>query len=148
VEAKKVTERIADLRARLARVSNADRTSEAHRRLVKELYGDLRDTWERFVEEILLGGVVQRFNSGVKTQNLKIVSVTNDDYRTIFAAMKRVSEMVHDMAAGRNIPAPDVAEMRGDIDTLDNYRNTFRARRREMEEERQALEQPPSAEVA
>jgi hypothetical protein len=147
--AKKVTERIADLRARLGCVpATVDRTTDSYRRTAKEFYGDLRDTWERLVEEVLLGGVVQRFNSGVKTQNLKTVTVTNDDYRIIFAAMKRVSEMVHDMAPGRNMPAPDTAEMRRDLEALENYRNGFRARKHNTEEERAALEHPPTAEVA
>jgi len=66
----------------------------------------------------------------------------------IFAAMKHVSEMVHDMAPGRNILAPDKTEMKRDLDTLENYRDTFRARRRNTEEEREALEGSRAADVA
>lgn len=147
--AKKVTKRIADLHKRLAAIpANVDCGSEAHRRLVKEFYGDLRDTWERMVEEVLLGGVVERFESGIKTQSLKSITVTDEDYQTVFAAMKRVSEKVHDMAAGRNIAAPDVAEMKRDVDALDTYRGKVRERKSEMEDRRKALEEPPKAEVA
>jgi len=69
-------------------------------------------------------------------------------HRLIFAANKHVSEMVHDMAPGRNILAPDKTEMKRDFDALENYRDTFRARRRNTEEEREVLEGPPGADVA
>ena len=108
----------------------------------------MRDTWERLVEEVLLGGVVERFNSGVKTQNLKMVTVTDEDYQTIYAGMKRVSELAHDMAAGRNIPVPDSVEIRRDLDVLDNYRAAVQARRRDSQGRREALEHPPAAQVA
>ena len=52
----------------------------------------LRETWERLVEEVLLYRVVERFGSDVKTQSLKGVVVDDDDYKTIFWAMKRASE--------------------------------------------------------
>jgi hypothetical protein len=38
-------------------------------------YTDLRETWERLVEEVLLGKVVEQFNRDVKTQSLKGVVV-------------------------------------------------------------------------
>ena len=64
---------------------------------------DLRETWERLVEEVLLGKVVERFNSDVKTQSLKGVVVDDDDYVKIYWAMKRASERSgHDMASARN----------------------------------------------
>jgi hypothetical protein len=147
--AKKVTERIVDLRKRLSEMpTDADRAGEAHRRRVKEFYGDLRDTWERLVEEMLLGAVVERFESGVKTQSLKSVVVTDEDYQTVFMAMKRVSEKVHDMAAGRNVAAPDVAEMKRDLDALDAYRLKLRDRKNETEKRRKELENPPKPMVA
>jgi hypothetical protein len=147
--AKKVTQRIEALRTRLAAIrDNANRETDEYRGLAKDFYTDLRETWERLVEEVLLGGVVERYGAGVKTQSLKGVLVDNDDYRTIFVAMKRVSERTgHDMAAGRQIPAPDKAEMRSDLDTIDQYRRTKQQRKRQLEEERRALEQPPAAHV-
>jgi hypothetical protein len=115
---------------------------------VKDLYTDLRETWERLVEEILLNGVVERFCSGVKTQSLKGVVVEDGDYQKIFAAMARVSEISgHDMAAGRQLPAPDIADMRRELEAIDTYRTELQRRRDTSSTRRRALEEPPLARV-
>jgi hypothetical protein len=148
--ARKVTERIGSLDRRVGEIPNdADLASDSHRRLCKDFYTDLRETWERLVEEVLLGGVVERYGAGVKTQSLKSVLVEDDDYRIIFAAMKRVSEFSgHDMAAGRQLPVADKATMRTDLDALSNYRHQVHGRKNALEQRRRALENPPPAQVA
>ena len=105
--AKKVAKRIDVLRARLRAIpAQMNPDSDDFRRIAKDFYTDLRETWERLVEEVLLNGVVARFSSGVKTQSLKEVVVEDGDYQLVFANMKRVSEFSgHDMAAGRQIPS-------------------------------------------
>lgn len=112
--------RIESLRQRFTAIpSNVNRDTDEYRRLAKDFYTDLRETWERLVEEVLLGGVVERFVSAVRTQTLKDVIVEDDDYRTVYAAMKRVSEFSgHDMAAGRQLPFPDLDDMRRDLDAI------------------------------
>lgn len=122
---------------------------DTYRRLVKDFYTDLRETWERLVEEVLLSKVVERYGSDVKTQSLKGVIVEDDDYKTVYWAMKRVSERSgHDMAGGKNIPPPDVDTMRQDIEELDKYRLAVRDRSKKTEEARKALEKPPKAATA
>ncbi len=147
--AKKVTLRIEAIRAKLAAISeNDNRDTEQYRETVKTFYTDLRETWERLVEEVLLGGVVERYSAGVKTQSLKGVTVEDEDYRVIFAAMTRTSERSgHDMAAGRQIAAPDKAEMRRDLDEIEQYRGRIHTRRGRLEEARRQLEKPPKAVV-
>jgi hypothetical protein len=147
--AKKVVRRVEALRARLAAIpADVDRTTDDYRRMAKDFYTDVRETWERLVEEILLNGVVQRFCSGVKTQSLKEVLVDDSDYQVIYAAMTRVSEFSgHDMAAGRQIPVADLGDMRRDLDQLDDYRVQVHARKRALQERRAALEDPPVAVV-
>lgn len=147
--AKKVVRRIEALRARLCEIpTNINRDSDGYRRLAKDFYTDLRETWERLVEEVLLNGVVERFCSAVKTQSLKEVLVEDGDYQVIFANMKRVSDFSgHDMAPGRQIPVPDLAEMRRDLDAVDSYRNEVHRRKNALRARRQALEEPPAAQV-
>ncbi|MBU1212900.1 MAG: AAA family ATPase [Alphaproteobacteria bacterium] len=147
--AKKVAQRIEVLRTKLATIPNeADRESEAYRALAKDFYTDLRETWERLVEEVLLGGVVERYGAAVKTQSLKGVVVEDEDYRTIFHAMRRVSERSgHDMPAGRQIPVPDKAEIGRDLDAIVQYRTAANHRKNRLEQQRRALENPPAAQV-
>ena len=148
--AKKVVRRIESLRQRFNAIpANINRDTDDYRRLAKDFYTDLRESWERLVEEVLLGGVVERFSSAVKTQTLKEVVVEDDDYRTVFAAMKRVSEFSgHDMAAGRQLPSPDLDDMRRDLDAIEVFRLLVTRRKNALRERRAALEQPPVARLA
>ena len=112
-------------------------------------YTDLRETWERLVEEVLLSRVVERYGSDVKTQSLKGVVVEDEDYKTIFWAMKRVSERSgHDMAAAKNLPLPKIEDLKKDVTELDDYRTGLRRRSKAAEETRKQLEQPPKAATA
>jgi excinuclease UvrABC ATPase subunit len=89
--AKKVRERERALEKQLKSIPDRLAVdSEDLRRYAKQFYTDLRETWERAVEEVVLGGVVERFGSAVKTQSLKMVDIDDNDYRIIFFAMKRV----------------------------------------------------------
>ena len=149
-EAKPTTMRIDLLKVKINKLkSMPDKDGDDYREEVEGFYTDLRETWERLVEEILLYKVVQRFGSDVKTQNLKRVVVDNEDYGKIFWAMKRVSERSgHDMPAAKNMPLPKIEDMKEDIRVLDTYRIKVRNRAKDVEEEREELEKPPKAKTA
>jgi hypothetical protein len=128
--------------------TRTDVETDAYRRAVKDFYTDLRETWERFVEEVLLGKTVERFNTDVKTQSLKGVVVEDDDYKKIFWAMKRVSERSgHDMAAGKNLPPPKIDDMKADLHEFEDYQGVIRKRKKDTEDTRKKLEDPPKAET-
>ena len=148
--AQKVNDRITRLRQRLKELQAfEDFQNEEYRRAVTDYYASLRETWERLVEEMLLGKVVERFGSEVKTQSLKLVEVSDPDYKTIFWAMKRVSERSgHDMAGGKNIPLPKPDEAKADLEAIDAYRLDLRKRTDELSKRRKALEEPPPARTA
>jgi len=148
--AKKVKERERVLDAQIKAIPDdlaAD--SEQMRLLAKQFYTDLRETWERAVEEVVLGGVVERFGTDVKTQSLKLVDIDDQDYRTIFFAMKRASERSgHDRAAAKQIDPPDKKQMETDLLELRGFIATHRKKARSAEERRKELEQAPKAAVA
>lgn len=126
-----------------------DFTTDEWRRKVTDFYTQLRETWERLVEEVLLGKVVERFNSDVRTMSLKGVVIDNNDYKTVYFAMKRVSERSgHDMAGGRAVPLPAPADMKTDLEEIQNYRVATAKRKQVTEKERKALEDPPHAVIA
>lgn len=145
-----ITKRIAVLRERLKGFGGVtDFDTDDWRRAAKDFYTELRETWERLVEESLLYKVIERFNAEVKTQSLKGVVVEDEDYKTIYWAMKRVSERSgHDMAAGKNVPTPKPTDMKTDLDAIDTFRAGVQKRRKEAEERRMKLEDPPKATVA
>ena len=149
--AKKVAQRIDILRRQRLPVlkGRTDTDSDEYRRAVKDFYTDLRETWERFVEEILLAGVVERYGSDVKTQSLKGVVVKDEDYQKVYFAMKRVSERSgHDTAVAKMAHTPSFDDMQADLDELDAFRTAIDKRRKDLESERKKLEKPPAAETA
>ena len=146
-EAKTTNKRIDLLREKIKEIDAiVDKDGDAYRQGVEGFFTDLRETWERLVEEVLLSKVVERYGSDVKTQSLKGVVVDDADYKTIFWAMKRVSERSgHDMAAAKNAPVPKIEDLKKEVTELDKYRIQLRERSKAAEKTRRRLEKPPKA---
>lgn len=144
-----LTARITTLRARAKELKSlTEFDTDEYRRQAKDFYSDLRESWERAVEEVVLAKTVVRFVPDVMTGRLREVTVTDEDYTTIFFAMKRASERSgHDMSVGRDIPQPSPEEMEADIKVLDDFRNEYVKRRKITAATRSALENPVVAEL-
>lgn len=139
--------RIETLRKRAKQLKGVtDFDTDEYRRQAKDFYSDLRESWERAVEEVVLAKTVVRFVPDVMTGRLKEVSVTDEDYQTIHFAMKRSSERSgHDMSAGRDIPQPSPDEMEEDLKVLENFKIELGKRRKATSERRSTLESPVGA---
>lgn len=124
--------RVSKLRLMLAEAQKAkdDGDDDRLRMVTTSVYGKLRLAWERCVEEVLLNGVVERFGEGVSTQRLKVVLVTDDDYKQIEAGMTKSSKFEHDAASsvGR-LPIPDIDELLADIECLETFRKAVEKRK-------------------
>lgn len=144
-EVKKVAQRLQQLQQRLALIREVPDRGERYRAIAKDFYTDLRETWERLVEEMLLNQVVNRFQPGVRTLSLKGVVVDDDDYRRIFFGMKRASECSgHDRAQARQVAPPEPDEMVRDLTEIVDYNTALRTRRNVLQPRREALEGPPN----
>ncbi|TBY61033.1 hypothetical protein E0H46_30405 [Rhizobium leguminosarum bv. viciae] len=139
--------RIADLRQRAkANAALTEHDTDSYRRLVKDFYSDLRETWERAVEELVLNKTVVRFVPDVMTQRLKEVGVDDNDYKTIYHAMKQVSERSgHDMSYGRDLPAPRPNDMTDDLKLLEEFCASYKAKKKLLAATREKLESPVKA---
>ena len=107
-------------------------TEELYKERAKLLYGKLRETWERFIEEVFLNGAIQRFGRAIQTQRLsKIVDLTDDDYNLVDANMSKCSTYFtgHDTAGTLIEEMPDSAEFLADLTVLEDYIKTIRKRR-------------------
>jgi hypothetical protein len=146
-QAKKIKNRLLDLDKMIQAIPNpAESSWEEQRKKTEEFYSHLRETWERFVEEKLLNGVVARFQAGVKTQSLKGVGVEDSDYRKVFHAMKKASAFTgHDVAVGRQYSLPTREEMKQDLEELREYEKALRKRQQDLEGKRKLLEEPTTA---
>jgi energy-coupling factor transporter ATP-binding protein EcfA2 len=109
-----------------------DGNQDAYEQEAKYLYGLLRETWERALEEVLLGGVVERYRPSIQTQKLApLADITEEDCKTVETAMTKCSTWLpgHDQAAAARAPVPGAAELKKDIDALETWVKGIRDRR-------------------
>jgi energy-coupling factor transporter ATP-binding protein EcfA2 len=126
--------RLKTLRGHLQRAGalyKADEIRE-YKRDVKQIYRDLRETWERAVELNLLGGVVTRFNADIRTKKkglMPLVDISAEDCEIVDAAVTRCSNFAHDAAfeGVPSIPPPD--EVSQDIEQLWSWISEIKTRR-------------------
>lgn len=125
-DALQVKKRIGLLKNEYQQLEKIERTEtqEVYKERAKYLYGKLRETWERFIEEVFLNGAIQRFGRSIQTQRLsKIVDLTVDDYNLVDTNMSKCSTHFtgHDTAGTLIEEMPDSAEFLMDLNTLENY---------------------------
>jgi energy-coupling factor transporter ATP-binding protein EcfA2 len=107
-------------------------TEEVYKERAKPLYGKLRETWERFIEEVFLNGAIQRFGRAIQTQRLsKIVDLTSDDYNLVDTNMSKCSTYFtgHDTAGTLIEEMPDSDEFLADLTILEDYIKIIKRRR-------------------
>jgi hypothetical protein len=93
----------------------------------------LREAWERALEEVLLGGLVERYRPGVQTQHINVIAdIKSEECKALETAMSKCSTWLpgHDKAAAARAPVPSAAELKADIAALETWVNVIRARRK------------------
>ena len=97
------------------------------------IYGRLRETWERALEEVLLGGVVERFRNSVESQRVRHLSdITDEDCSALGEGMTKSSRWLagHDQAAAENVSVPNPDELQEDISALEVWVSRINRRRK------------------
>ena len=105
---------------------------EAYEKETVLIYGLLRESWERGLEEILLNGVVERFRVGVQTQQIEVIAdITPEDCQALKAGMTKCSKWLpgHDQAAAAPQDKPEPDELKQDIEALETWAKAIKARR-------------------
>ncbi|MDN3607662.1 AAA family ATPase [Kaistella yonginensis] len=129
-----VGKRIGLLKSAYQQLEKIERTEteEVYKERAKVLYGKLRETWERFIEEVFLNGAIQRFSRAIQTQRLsKVIDLTDDDYKLVDANMSKCSTYFtgHDTAGTLIEEMPDSDEFLADLKVLEDYIKDIRKRR-------------------
>jgi energy-coupling factor transporter ATP-binding protein EcfA2 len=91
--AMKLNERIGHLKNRWQAVNSLSRQGDqdAYEDEAKRIYDRLRTAWERALEEVLLGGVIERYRPSIETQRLAPLSdITAEDCKIVKDAMTNV----------------------------------------------------------
>lgn len=130
----KVSKRIGHLNKLLqeAETLHRDGHQAAYEREASLIYGYLREAWERGLEEVLLGGVVERYRPGVQTQQVaQIADITAEDCKAVETAMTKCSKWLpgHDQAPAARADTPEPAALRADIEALETWVTAIRKRR-------------------
>lgn len=122
-----------------------DPEGEEFQSLHNKFYSELRATWERTVEEVVLNQTVLRFRNGVETNRLKRVVLEDEDFKAIFEAMSKASEETpaHDHAADlcHALQTPD--QMDAEIHKLKEFTKQLEDKQRDANRRRNALIEPP-----
>ena len=109
-----------------------DGHQSAYEQQAAYLYGLLREAWERAIEEVLLGGIVERFRPSVQTQHIgTIADICTGDCTTLDAAISKCSKWLpgHDQGAAARAPVPEPVELIADIEQLEKWVSAIRKRR-------------------
>jgi hypothetical protein len=132
--------RVGELRSMQQQIAKIYKSGDEpeHRRRTAEAYRQLRNAWERAVEEILFRNIVIRFRKGISTQPLSGVVVEDADCALIESEMTKCSNYAHDQAllGGTAIPDPD--ELLADINTLETWRSLVDKRSDAVRKQRKA----------
>jgi len=95
-------------------------------------YGRLRETWERALEEVLMGGIVERYRQSVQTLHVRILAdISEDDCKALESGMAKCSRWLpgHDQAPAENVKVPEPDELLEDIKSLEEWAKEIRKRR-------------------
>lgn len=121
--AKLVKERLIELDEQVAalRTDRDSLTAEEYRDRTAKWYKLLRQTWERAIEEALVGGVLTRDDLQVHPKMVRtLVLFTADDNRELQHGYGRATELseVHDESPLINSPAPSLDELADDLRSI------------------------------
>lgn len=94
---------------------------------VKNLYGRLRDTYERVVEECIFCDIVRRGVDKVETQKLRYVHLSDALAIRFHEGMTKANTYSHDNPASDSIAVPAPAEFEEDITFIETLIGDLRA---------------------
>lgn len=115
-----VAKRIGKIKNDFAPLPKLLKTSPAeYEYRVKHLYGRLRDTYERAVEEIIFKDIVRRGTDVIQTQLLRYVTLSDTLAIRFHDGMTRANTYSHDNPAADTVSVPKPEDFEADIEALE-----------------------------
>ncbi len=106
---------------------------------MKNLYGRLRDTYERVVEEIIFCDVVRRGSDRIETQKLRFVHVSDALAIKFHDGMTKANAHSHDNPASATVQIPTPTEFDADLAALESLVVEFKAEQQAVEAKRPSM---------
>lgn len=94
---------------------------------IKNLYGRMRDTYERVVEEVIFRDIVRRGTDVIQTQLLRYVTLSDTLAIRFHEGMTRANTHSHDNPAADTVPVPKPEDFEADIAALEKLVEDLRA---------------------
>ncbi|WP_422132835.1 AAA family ATPase [Endozoicomonas sp. ALD040] len=106
-------------------------SEEAYKYHVKSLYGDMRKTLERLIEEVLIKKMVTRFSTDIKPGNARYLLDTKpEDIEAINWVQDLCSQYCHDNAVESGVTFPPPDEVKQDIEKFRAFFKDLKSRRK------------------
>ncbi|MCB5943954.1 AAA family ATPase [Acidocella sp. KAb 2-4] len=129
-----VFKRIGQIKVRLAVLRKLSANSPAdYEYEIKGLYGRLRDTYERMVEEVIFRNIVRRGTDVIQTQLLRYVTLPDALAIRFHEGMTRANTHSHDNPASDTVPVPTPEEFAAHLADLESLIADFNAAKEETE---------------
>ena len=106
---------------------------------MKGLYGRLRDTYERAVEEIIFYDVVQRGSDRIETMKLRYVHLSDAVAIRFHEGMTKANTHSHDNPAAETVQTPEPAEFDADIADFEKLVADLKAEQKAAEKNRPSM---------
>ena len=119
--------------ARAAKLLYEGNDEDGYRNEALSIYGQLRATWERGLEDIVFAGVLHRHRDYIDTKNLAKVTVLTKGDVTIFSAnFKKCSDLIeaHDPSRARDAEVPPPDDVMLDIKALSDWAASLKDRQK------------------
>lgn len=115
-----IKKRLNRIKADIPKLKSLHQTSQAdYEYEAKNLYGRLRDTYERLVEECIFHGVVQRGVDRVETLKLRYVHLSDAIAIRFHDGMTKANTYSHDNPASATVTIPPPADIEVDIASIE-----------------------------
>ena len=148
--AQSVKDRIKNLKTDIESLKKMNLKGEEYNKEAGIIYGRLRETWERLIEEVLFNKVITRFSQGIQTQRLNGVFVDDEDYKIIYFAMSECSGYMigHDKSLSLSDARPDIKGIEEDIKKIEEfYKKTNKKISDTISKRKKCVSEPQQAEV-
>ena len=119
--------------ARTAKALYEANDEQGYRDETVAIYGQLRATWERGLEDIVFAGVLHRYRDYIDTKNLKKVIVLQEaDVDTFRANFKKCSDLIeaHNSSRARDEGVPPPDDVLSDIKALSDWATSLKSRQK------------------
>lgn len=135
-----VNKRLARIRNDFAPIKKIHTTSPADYEIaIKNLYGRLRDTYERLVEEYIFCDVIRRGVDRVETQKLRMVHLSDALAVRFHEGMSKANTYSHDNPAAATVAVPDPAEFESDLASIEKLIGDLKAESSKAEAARPSM---------